>query len=68
MMNEAKALALVRRRKFCAYWLIPKRVLRSLLRKRLIVPSGFYSVCLPEHQATFPVKIEYAHPERCFDV
>lgn len=62
-MTEAEAIELVRSRKFCAHWLIPKRLLRSLLRKRLVVPSGFYSVCLPRDQATFPVKIEYAHPE-----
>lgn len=66
-MTQAKAMRLVKRRKFCAHWLIPKRTLRALLRKRLIVPSGFYSVCLPEHQATFPVKISYAQPEKAFD-
>ena len=65
--SQTKALRLVKDRRYCAYWLIPKRTLRALLRKRLIVPCGFYSVCLPEHQATFPVKISYANPERAFD-
>ncbi len=66
-MDEKKALRLVRRRKFCAHWLIPKRLLRELLRKRLVVPCGFYSVCLPENRPTFPVAIDYADPEKAFD-
>lgn len=64
---QTKALRLVKRRKFCAYWLIPKQTLRALLRKRLIVPCGFYSVCIPENQPTFPVKISYSEPEKAFD-
>lgn len=64
---QAKALRLVRRRKFCAYWLIPKQTLRALLRARLIVPCGFYSVCLPEHRPTFPVAIGFDTPETAFD-
>jgi len=65
--NEAVVLRMVERKKFCAHWLIPKRVLRSLLKKRLLVPCGFYSVCLPENQPTFPVAIAYAEPEKAFD-
>jgi hypothetical protein len=48
--QERKYLALVKKRKFCAYWLIPRPVLKSLLLKRLIVAAGFYSVALPGTQ------------------
>lgn len=65
--TERGALQRVKARKFCAHWLITKRVLRSLLRKRLVVPCGFYSVCLPENKPTLPIAISYHHPERTFD-
>jgi hypothetical protein len=55
----------IKRLKFCAHWLIPKRTLRSLLRQRLIVPCGFYSVCLPQDQGW--TLVSFAHPETAFD-
>jgi hypothetical protein len=61
-----KALEMVKRRKFCAHWLIKKPLLRQLLKQRLVVPCGFYSVCLPEDKPTFPISIEYAEPEKAF--
>lgn len=62
-----KALRKVARRRHCAHWLIPKNTLRALLRRRLVVPCGFYSVCLPSDRPTFPVAIFYANPETAFD-
>lgn len=60
-----RALTLVKRRKFCAHWLIHRGTLRALLRRRLVVPSGFYSVCLPEDRGWS--LISYANPETAFD-
>ena len=60
-----QALRKIKRRKFCAHWLIPKATLRALLRRRLIVPCGFYSVCLPGDQGW--TLISYAEPEKAFD-
>lgn len=60
-----KALRKVKRRKFCAHWLIPKVTLRALLRRRLIVPCGFYSVCLPSHLGW--TLVSFAEPERAFE-
>ena len=60
-----RALRLVKRRRFCAYWLIPKLTLRALLKRRLIVPCGFYSVCLPDEPIW--TMISYAEPEKAFD-
>lgn len=62
---QERALRLIRRRKFCAHWLVHKGTLRALLRRRLIVPCGFYSVCLPENLGW--TLLSYAHPEKAFD-
>lgn len=59
------ALRLIRRRRFCANWLIHKATLKALLRRRLIVPCGFYSVCIPENQGWSLV--HYVTPETAFD-
>jgi len=59
-----RALRLIKRRKFCAYWLIHKSTLRALLRRRLVVPCGFYSVCCPEDQGW--TLVSYANPETAF--
>ena len=48
MSTMKRALKLVKRRRYCAHWLIHKSTLKALLRRRLVVPCGFYSVCLPE--------------------
>lgn len=59
------ALTKVRKRKFCAHWLIHKATLRALLKRRLVVPCGFYSVCLPENS---PWSLVYfPQPEKAFD-
>jgi hypothetical protein len=60
-----RALRKVKRHRFCAHWLISKVTIRALLRRRLIVPCGFYSVCLPETPRWSLVS--YAEPERAFD-
>ena len=60
-----RAIAKVRRRVHCAHWLIHKSTLRALLRRGLIVPCGFYSVCIPENRGWSLVS--YAHPEKAFD-
>lgn len=60
-----RALRRIKRNKFCAHWLIHKATLRALLNRRLIVPCGFYSVCLPEDQGW--TLVWYAHPETAFD-
>lgn len=60
-----RAMRKVKRRKFCAHWLIPKNTLRALLRRRLVVPCGFYSVCEPQHQPW--LHVSYAEPEKAFD-
>jgi cell division FtsZ-interacting protein ZapD len=60
-----RALRKVDSRKFCAHWLIPKNTLRALLRRRIIVPCGFYSVCRPSNQAW--LHVTYDEPEKAFD-
>lgn len=62
---ENSALHLVKRRRFCAHWLLDKAVLKSLLKKRLIVPCGFYSVCLADTPRW--TLVSYANPETAFD-
>ena len=60
-----RAMRKIKRRKFCAHWLINKNTLRALLRRRAVVPCGFYSVCLPRDQGW--TLVTFAHPERAFD-
>ena len=66
-MSDAmkRALRKIKRRKHCAHWLIHKSTLRALLRRRLIVPCGFYSVCVPADQGWTMVAI--TNPETAFD-
>jgi len=44
--DERRALKLIRRRIFCADWLVRPRVLALLLQRKMIYRCGFYSVCL----------------------
>lgn len=59
-----RAMRKIKRRRFCAHWLIHKSTLRALLRRRLVIPCGWYSVCLPEDRPW--TLISYAHPEKAF--
>jgi hypothetical protein len=42
--HKRAALRKIRRRVFCAEWLLDGRTLRSLLRRGLVRRCGFYSV------------------------
>lgn len=64
-MPMRRALRKVKRRRFCAYWLIRRPTLKALLRRRLVVPCGFYSVCLPKDQGW--TLVSFSHPENAFD-
>lgn len=61
-----RALRKVKRRKFCAHWLLHKSTMKALLRRCLIVPCGWYSVCLPEDRPCI-LEVSYAKPEEAFD-
>lgn len=41
--QQVRAMRKIRRRKYCAGWLIHPQTLRSLLKRRLIYQCGFYS-------------------------
>jgi len=42
--RQRAAIRKIRRRRFCATWLLDGRTLRSLLGRGLVNHSGFYSV------------------------